>query len=130
MKISFTLLISIICAVGAYAQATQISGNVGFNRPVNILPENARFQLVPVSQISINLIKLDRFTGRTQSYDYSRRRWLPLQVRGGLPVSSNNTSPKYEIYAEGSDANFLLNTETGQTWVLSTYSMGWEPIPD
>ena len=127
MKIAFALLIMFICAFGIAAQTTPISGNIGLNKPLRILPDNARFQLIPLSVQSFSVFRLDRFTGKTAAYDWGRRRWYPISVRGGLPASSNNAAPKYEMYAEGQ--GFLINIETGQTWVLLE-NLTWEPITD
>jgi len=128
MKLTFIVLITVICTVGVYAQNNPVSGSIGINRPVVILPANARFQLVPVIFYNFSFVKLDRYTGKTGLYEPQRRKWYPIDVRGGLPVASTNTTPKYELYNEGEP--ILINTETGQTWFLNSYSRGWEPIPD
>jgi hypothetical protein len=128
MKITFSLLIIVICAVGAFAQNNPVSGSIGINRPVVILSANTRYQLIPVNFYNFNLLKLDRFSGKTNFYEPSRKKWYPIDVRGGLPTPSTYATPKYEIYAEGEP--ILINTETGQTWFLNSYTRGWEPIPD
>ncbi len=128
MKITFALFITIICAVGADAQTSPISGSVSINRPVVVLPDTARYQLVPMASYSTTTVKLDRYTGKTYIYDLGRRKWFLLDVRGRLPTSSTNATPKYEIYAEWENFNFLINTETGQTWIF--VGRTWEPITD
>lgn len=128
MKITFSLLIIVICAVGASAQNNPVSGSIGINRPVVVVAATTRYQLVSVNFYNFSLIKLDRFTGKTYLYEPTRRKWYPIDVRGGLPVASTNTTPKYEIYSEGEP--IMINTETGQTWFLNSYTRGWEPIPD
>ncbi len=128
MKISFSLLITIIFAVGAYAQTTSIAGNVNLNRPVTVLPDTARYQLVPLVSFGATVVRLDRYTGKTYIYEQGRRKWFLLEVRGGLPAFSTQMHPRYEIYAESEGFNFLLNTETGQTWILNART--WEPVTD
>jgi len=128
MKITFILLTIIICGSGAYAQNYPATGNV--NKPLIILSDTARYQLVSMNQTGLLVVKLDRFSGKSYFFDTTngRRRWYPLEVRGGLPASSTNTTPKYQIYSEADDFNFLTNNETGQSWIL--YGRTWEPILD
>ncbi|HEY8562322.1 MAG TPA: hypothetical protein VIL74_18240 [Pyrinomonadaceae bacterium] len=131
MKITFFLLVFVVCAVGAAAQTNSAPGNVNINKPLTVLPDTARYQLVKLEYISpiiINgMIKLDRYNGKTSIYDPGRRRWILLSVRGGLPAASSD-SPKYQIFSEGETLTFLLNSETGQSWVLNVQI--WEPVAD
>lgn len=131
MKTTFAVLIIAICAVGAFAQDTRVSGSIYTNKPLVILPENARFQLVMLATYGNNVIRLDRFTGKTHIFEIMERKWYVIQVRGGLPAASTNGMPKYEIYgSEGDRSGFLINIETGQTWVLDINSRTWFQIPD
>jgi hypothetical protein len=89
MKIIIALLIGLACGVGANAQNNPAPENT--NKPLIILPDTARYQLLRLGVGSV--IKLDRFTGKTYIYDLlARRKWLPLVVRGGLPPSPSTTA--------------------------------------
>jgi hypothetical protein len=126
MKIIIVLLIGLIGgSAAAYAQNTTVTGNN--NKPVIILPENTRYQILTMLQIDLIFVRLDRYTGKTHIYDPGRRRWYPLEVRGGLPAATSNT-PKYQIYTEENNNNFLLNGETGQSWIFTVRT--WEPVSD
>ena len=100
MKITFTLLIIIICVISAYAQNSPANGNVNINRPVVILSDTARYQIIKLDYTNA-IVKLDRFTGKTYVCDYNRRKWQLLEVKGGLPAVATSTAPKYQIYSEG-----------------------------
>lgn len=131
MKITTALLIGFVCGIAAYGQTSPVPATVNIPKPVTVLPDNARYKLVKLeyfsSVINNGIIMLDRYTGKTSSYDPGKRKWYLLNVRGGLPASSSDT-PKYQFFSEGEYYTFLLNTETGQSWVL--FAQTWEPIAD
>lgn len=118
MKIIFALTISILCGISAYSQNANV-------RPQTILPDTARFQIFFLEPSSL-AVKLDRYSGKTYQYS-NERRWYLLEVRGGLPVQTIGSTPRYEIYDEG-DSLFLINQETGQSWIFNVRT--WEPIRD
>lgn len=127
MKIIFALFFTVICGIGVHAQIGSRPRNVPVNQSQIILSDNARFEIISLNQISLT-VRLDRYTGKTyQYYVDGRRRWYPLEVRGGLPDESKNTTPKYQITGEG-DSLFLLNNETGQSWIFNVRT--WEPVTD
>ncbi len=81
-----------------------------------------------------NLIKLDTFTGKTYYSSFQQngvKLWSLAKVSGdGLPDESSSISSKYRIYEQQPNYReqyptyiyYLLNTETGQTWVSKTAS--------
>lgn len=132
MKLTICLLIMIICGGNILAQTTtraRISGN----NQSNLLIDNARFVIFKLNENATETLKLDRYTGKTFIYGISggffnaTRKWILMTVRGGLPVAPADSVPRYEFFA-GGDGYFLLNSETGQTWILNQRT--WEPIPD
>jgi hypothetical protein len=128
MKIIIALFISLACCgIGADAQSNSVPGKINIDKTVTVLPDTARFQIISMAQLGAIVVRLDRFTGKTSVYDPGRRRWFPLDVRGGLPAVIA-TTPKYQIYTEGDDFNFLVNSETGQSWILNVRT--WEPVTD
>lgn len=126
MKIVLALLGSLVCGVCAYAQTGKLPQDVNISRPVIVLPETARYQIIPIIQFGLH-VKLDRYSGKTYQYDPGRARWYLLNVRGGLPTAGSNLTPRYQIY-DVDNFIFLINNETGQTWILVTRT--WEPIAD
>lgn len=131
MKLTISLLIAIICAVSLPAQTTTRARITGNNQST-ILLDSARFQILKLGENPPQSIKLDRYTGKTYFYGISgvfnaSRKWILLSVRGGLPVAPQDSVPRYEIY-EGVESFFLLNNETGQSWIL--LDRNWEPVVD
>jgi hypothetical protein len=129
MKIIISLLMTIVCGIGATAQTGAVPENINIPKPLVILPETARFQiLIMYTQIG-EVFKLDRQTGKTYVYNAGRVKWILLDVRGGLPAVPNTSAPRYQIYDTGSGYYpFLINSDTGQSWFLVTRT--WEPITD
>lgn len=127
MKIIYTLIIVAFCSVAAYSQtASRTSGGGGKTQIV--ISDNARFEIANLSGIQLPVvIKLDRYTGKTFQYAADRRRWFLIEVRGGLPDERGSQTPKYQIADEG-DLVFLINNETGQTWIFNVRT--WEPVID
>lgn len=126
MKIFISLFIGIICAMSAYSQTGAVSGNSS-GRTQIISSDKARYQIISFGQIYLT-VKLDRYTGKTFQYYNERKRWYPLEVRGGLPASpATDQTPKYQISDEG-EFVFLINTETGQSWIFNQRT--WEPVTD
>lgn len=127
MKIILALFFGAILAAGASAQTTSRPRNVPGGQSQILISDNARYEIISLNQANLT-VKLDRYTGKTYNYYVDgRRRWSPLEVRGGLPDESKNTTPKYQIIDEGNDI-FLLNIETGQSWVFSVRT--WELVTD
>jgi len=127
MKIILALFFSTVCIFTVHAQTSSRPRSVTSNQSQIVFSNNARFVVVPINQINLT-VKLDRYTGKTfQYYIDGKRRWFPLEVRGGLPDESKNTTPKYQIDGEG-DSIFLINIETGQTWIFNVRT--WEPVTD
>ena len=132
MKLIIGLLFTIICVAAVSAQTTsrpRISGN----NTSNILLNNARFEILKLGENSQESIKLDRYAGKTYVYGMgggifsASRKWFLLSVRGGLPAAPTDSVPRYEI-SQGVEGFFLLNNETGQSWIY--LDRAWEPILD
>jgi hypothetical protein len=81
------------------------------------------------------------FTGETYYSDYgfyrseTSKRWNLIKVAGGFPDESSSVKSKYRVYGQathqaGIDFFYLLNTETGQTWISDTAFQYWHPLPD
>lgn len=126
MKITFSFLISIFCCLFVYSQQSPVPQDLGGGNSRLICSDTARYQIILFNQGALT-VKLDRYTGRTYQYSNERRRWYLLEVRGGLPSGAANSAPKYRIY-EAEQLYFLLNEETGQTWVFNIRT--WEPVVD
>lgn len=133
MKIIIALLVALLGVAAAAAQTATRPRSVAANQPPTLLSDNARFELVKLSDQTIApvtgaIVRLDRYTGRTHYYSIdSKRRWALLGVRGGLPDETGNTTPKYQIFDDGSSI-FLLNNDSGQSWILT--GRAWEPVAD
>lgn len=125
MKITIALFVVLIGSVHAFSQTNPAARTNG-TRPRVVVSDTTRFELVTLSEQALT-VRIDRYTGKTFVYGYGERKWFPLSVRGGLPNAAGNSTPKYDLYDEGSQV-FLINNETGQTWILNVRS--WEPILD
>jgi hypothetical protein len=87
-------------------------------------------------------VKLDTFTGKAYLSDYglygspTSKSWRLIKVsRGEFPDESSSTRSKYRIYTQQSYESrltnfYLLNLETGQTWVTNAAISYWAPFPD
>jgi hypothetical protein len=128
MKIAIAFLIAAFCAVGSQAQTNQRPASVSSNQTRVVISDNARFELVFLG--SSEVVKLDRYTGRTYLHVSGDRKWYPLSIRNGLPNEAGNTTPKYQIYNDDGYNRLLFNNETGQAWILVPQSRSWEPMID
>jgi hypothetical protein len=103
--------------------------------------DSGRYEIIV---FPVALVRLDTYTGQTY-YSVlaqgSRKGWVLAKVEGkGLPDESLTAKPKYRMVVQqvsfGKDSEFhyyLLNTETGQTWVSKSafqWDLRWESFSD
>jgi hypothetical protein len=88
-------------------------------------PPGARFEVIQSQLAAKWTFRLDRFTGhvaqlvkKTKTND---NKWEEMEILD-LPLSSQANRPKFQIFTSGLAAKFtfLIDTDTGQTWVLVT----------
>lgn len=85
---------------------------------------NAKFEILQSPLAARWTFRVDRFTGRvwqlvkTQADD---NMWEEMPVEA-LPKSSTSAKPRFQLFSSGLAARhtFLLDTETGKTWVVVT----------
>jgi hypothetical protein len=87
-------------------------------------PSNARFEIVQSELAAKWTFQLDRFTGQVWQLVKTKEdddAWHNLKVIG-LPQIAAPARARFQIFASGIAAKFtfLLDTETGKTWVLTT----------
>lgn len=97
-------------------------------------PSNARFEIVQSPLAAKWTFRLDRYTGRvfqlvkTQGDGVA---WEPMPIIRS-PRSSKPMKPRFVIFTSGLAARhtFLMNSDTGQTWVLQSFldTVGWQPF--
>jgi|ERR1035437_8078564 hypothetical protein len=129
MKLVPVLFIVLFGSVGLFAQAAKATKVVGAGPRYEIV--EVRRTLPVVGGIDRAVIKLDTYSGQTyyaipdvvQKYV-----WLNMSVEGGLPTESTE-APRYRIYVLP-DITYLLNIETGKTWVLPAIIRTWKPFKD
>ena len=106
-----------------------LSSIVGAQQPSDVHqqttpPVGARFEVVQSELAAKWTFRLDRFTGhvaqlvRTADDDNT---WEEMRVIR-LPVVSAPSRPRFQLFASGLAAKFmfLIDTDTGQTWVVVT----------
>ncbi len=87
-------------------------------------PPNARFEIVQSPLAARWTFRLDRFSGRVaqlvKTPDYDNI-WKEMEIIG-LPATSTPARPRFQIFTSGLAARytFLLDTETGKTWLVVT----------
>jgi hypothetical protein len=131
-KLILVLLI-LVSASCAYAQGADPS-------PVQTsAPATSRFEIIQSPLAAIWTFLLDKYTGRVQQLVKTKdddNAWESMMVIG-LPKASLEPKVRYQIFTSGLAARhtFLLNVETGQSWVLTTFKdeklgdvTGWSPF--
>ena len=102
-------------------------------------PDTARFEIVRLTIPGVWTFRLDKYTGavwrivKTIDGDLT---WEGTPVLN-LPRAGIDMRVRYQIFASGlvGKDTFLLNIETGQTWVLTSFKkeskeivFRWEPL--
>jgi hypothetical protein len=136
MKLVILILMPMLFFTDLSAQkATPQKGAVESSRAVvSGRKEVGRYEILVFKTTAI---RLDTFTGETYYCDYgiyrvdSRKNWNLIRMGKGFPDDSSNTKSKYRVYGqatykEGIENFYLLNTETGQTWISDVSSHYWE----
>ena len=114
-------LVFILCSLTspAYAQS-----NVSDVHQTTTPPTDARFEIVQSQLAAKWTFRLDRYTGHIHQLVKTRdggTAWEAMFVEG-IPELSSPNKPRFLIFTSGLAARhtFLMDTETGKTWVLST----------
>ena len=107
-----------------------------------VAPESARFQIIEAQTAVKWTFRLDRFTGQAAilvqdkdgNYVWQNNKML------GLPDLHANTKPRFQMFLSGLSAkfSFLLDTDTGKTWTLTTITdkdgkeadYAWKPFAE
>ena len=95
-------------------------------------PSDARFEIVQ-SPLAVRwTFRLDRYTGRVYQLVKTQKggvTWQSMLIQR-RPEASNPTKPKFVIFASGLAARstYLMDSDTGQTWVLTTFDLGGESL--
>jgi hypothetical protein len=87
-------------------------------------PSNARFQIVQSELAAKWTFRLDRFTGQVDQLVRTKQgdnAWESMPVQA-LPAVLSPAKAHFQLFTSGLAARhtFLLDTETGKTWVLAT----------
>jgi len=88
------------------------------------LPPTARFEIVQSELAAKWTFRLDRFSGRVAQLVRTAQDdngWEEMRVIG-LPPMATPPKPRFQLFTSGLAAKhtFLIDTETGKTWVLVT----------
>jgi hypothetical protein len=123
---TFVLLTLTWLAVPAYSQ-----DNPSDVHQATVPPVGARFEIIQSELAAKWTFKLDRFTGRVFQFVKTKggdSAWQETEVIG-LRFDQQATKAKYQIFTSGIAARytFLIDTETGRTWELTTSK---ETLPD
>ncbi len=116
-----------------------VQGQEAPPRAQTAAPDTARFEIVQSPLVVRWTFRLDKYTGKvwqlvkTKDDDLD---WDSMPVVD-LPSSPSVAKVRYQIFASGIIVRntLLLNIETGQTWVLTTFKdknneefPGWAPF--
>lgn len=120
MSATRLLLLSFsVLAFPAYAEAPDIA----FHQATTT-PTDARYEIVQSALAARWTFRLDRFSGNVDQLVTTPEHtaaWQKMPVARGSPVA-NPDRPRFVIFTSGLAARhtFLLDTKTGQTWVLTS----------
>ena len=89
-------------------------------------PSGARFEIIQSTLAARWTFRLDRFTGRVWQLvrtSDDENAWQEMEV-SGLTPNKGSTRAKFQIFSSGMAARytFLLDTDSGKTWVVVTGS--------
>jgi len=116
----YIVLIAVMLAVPSWTSAQQVSPS----HQHTTLPANARFEILQSQLAARWTFRLDRFSGRVaqlvKTVDDDNA-WEEMEVIG-LPAVSAPSRPRFQLFTSGLAARhtFLLDTDTGDTWVVVT----------
>jgi hypothetical protein len=89
-----------------------------------VAPTNARFEIVQSELAAKWTFRLDRFTGHVAQLTHNKDdedMWEEMRVIG-IPYIASPTRARFQIFTSGLAARhtFLIDTDTGKTWVIVT----------
>ncbi len=137
--LSLVMMLSLLGAPLLRAQLPMIPGGVHHETTA---PETAHFQIIEAQTAVKWTFRVDRFTGQVAilvqdkdgNYVWQNNKML------GLPDLHANTKPRFQMFLSGLSAkfSFLLDTETGKTWALTTLTdkdgkeadYAWKPFAE
>ena len=101
-------------------------------------PLDARYEVVQSQLAAKWTFRLDRYTGRVSQLVKTQddgKAWETMIVQG-LPKVPTPTRPRFLIFTSGLAARhtFLMDSDTGQTWVLTSITIEdgeitvWKPF--
>lgn len=133
MKKSILVLLILVAARSANAQGADPSPSQ------TSAPATSRFEIIQSPLAAKWTFLLDKYTGRVQQLLKTKddgTAWESM-IAVGLPKATLESKVRYQIFTSGLAARhtFLLNVETGQSWVLTTFKddklgdvTGWSPF--
>ena len=131
-NLTLLLVLILLPAQQLYAQRSET-----LQRTQTAAPVTARFEIVQ-SPISSGLtFRLDKYTGRVWQLVKTKDDFAWQSMPAVDLPQSTDFRVRYQIFASGIVASniFLLNIETGQTWILTTVKdakkgdvQGWAPF--
>jgi hypothetical protein len=142
MKLLISILMMVLFCIDMSAQKVAVQKKVSGTVKA-IVPAKKGVGRYEILVFPETLIKLDTFTGQTYSNSFPdgfiSKTWLLAEVSAGLPDESSSVVSKYRVWRQEPDRRdayprytyYLLNTETGQTWVSSKLGksyLAWEPF--
>jgi hypothetical protein len=89
-----------------------------------VAPSSARFEIVQSELAAKWTFRLDRFTGHVAQLVHNKddeNAWEEMRVIG-IPYIASPTRARFQIFTSGLAARhtFLIDTDTGKTWVIVT----------
>jgi hypothetical protein len=89
-----------------------------------VAPSNARFEIVQSELAAKWTFRLDRYTGHVAQLTHNKdgdNVWQEMRVIG-IPYITSPTRARFQIFTSGLAARhtFLIDTDTGKTWVIAT----------
>ena len=134
MRITSNAIMAIVVFVVCGSANTAFGqSNVSDVHQTTTTPSNARFEIVQSQLAARWTFRLDRYTGRVHqlvSTEDEGSAWQRMLVAGIADIAEPNR-PR-SIFTSGLAVRhtFLMDTDTGQTWVLGTVGeiTGWWPF--
>ena len=89
-----------------------------------VAPSNARYEIVQSELAAKWTFRLDRFTGHVAQLTHNKDNenvWEEMRIIN-IPYIATPTRARFQIFTSGLAARhtFLIDTDTGKTWVIVT----------
>jgi len=120
-----TAKIILVCITTLTIQTVYAQDYKNSNNSTSTINTNARYEIVQSSLAAKWTFRIDRVCGNVSQLVSTQRdttTWEPMIIYN-MAKCNNDGKIRYQLFTSGLAARhtFLMNTESGKTWLLSVY---------